>query len=169
VAQERLGNPRLPGELMICIDSGRGDVAAAMRLGAAIRALNLTTCVETRYDEETGDRQTGGVQRQSVLADEPLCTSVCVLALAGGVKRYVAVGAKVALRHFSELEESTQGTSKVATAALEEYLKQNGVDPSLLDIALIAPRDDARFLSQDDVAFYRIATHDAQSSLLQAR
>ena len=61
------------------------------------------------------------------------------------------------------------GVSQFFTSALKSYLEEGGIDSSLLDIAAITPRNEARFLSDDDIAFYRISTQGVQSSLLQSR
>ena len=170
LAQARLRTPDLPSEMMICFDSGRGEIEAAIRLGAVIRRLKMATCVEARYEDHRvqGDPSPGHEFR--VLADEPLCASVCVLALAGGTTRYVAEGAKVALRHFTELDPGSDVSDPLtSTSALKSYLEESGIDSSLLDIAAITPRNEARFLSDDDIAFYRISTQGVQSSLVQSR
>ena len=170
LAQARLRTPDLPNEMMICFDSGRGEIEAAIRLGAMIRGLNMTTCVEARYEDHWVQGGPSPGHELRVLADEPLCTSVCVLALAGGTTRYVAEGAKLALRHFTELDADRDiSDPPISTSALKNYLEESGIDPSLLDIAAITPRNEARFLSDDDVVFYRISTQGVESGLVQSR
>src|SRR4051812_35335990 len=100
LAQARSRTPDLPSEIMVCFDSGRGEVEAAIKLGVLIRRLKMATCVETRYENHSARGGSNPGHELRILADEPLCTSVCVLAVAGGTTRYVAEGAKVALRHF---------------------------------------------------------------------
>jgi hypothetical protein len=165
VQKARREQAGLPDELVVCFDSGRGDLPSAVRLGHMIRVLNLSTCVDSRYREAMMDAASGQL-RYRTLADEPLCASVCVLAVAGGARRYVSAEARVALRHFSELDEAAP---RISRELLESFLDSNGVDVSVLDIAAITPVNDARFLSQDDVTFFRIGTSGSQSSLVLGR
>jgi hypothetical protein len=165
VQKARREQAGLPDELVVCFDSGRGDLPSAVRLGHMIRVLNLSTCVDTRYREAMMDAASGQL-RYRTLADEPLCASVCVLAVAGGARRYVNPEARVAVRHFSELDESAP---RISREMLESFLDSNNVDVTLLDIAAITPVNDARFLSQDDLTFYRIGTSGSQSSLVLGR
>jgi hypothetical protein len=163
ITKAKANNANLPTELIICLDSGRGDVRAAIRLGTTIRTLSLSTCVEGRYEQQTGDPDFPEAASSRVLSDEPVCTSVCVLALAGGTNRYIGPDARVALRHFVEIDEPpSNAASSLSKQVLINYLDFHGVDPKLLDLAQIAPGADARFLSEEEVLLYRIATHTTQ-------
>jgi hypothetical protein len=168
ITQARAANPNLPSEMMVCLDSGRGDARAAIRLGATIRALNLSTCVQARYQEETAERAAEGRPSSRILAEEPLCTSACVLSLAGGISRYVAPDAKVAVRRFVEIDQQPpDGIARLSSEVLALYLQYHGVNPRLLDLAQATPPDSARFLSEDEMRFYRIVTPSTHFTSLQ--
>jgi len=155
----------LPNPLTICLDSGRGSLTGAIRLGEAIRSLRLSTCLEVSYVDSVMDAAGAPVQR--ILNDEPLCASVCAVAFAAGVSRFAAADAKVAVRRFTELDEQpADSTLQVTFPSLIEYLKAGGVDPAFVDLAASAPRRQ-RFLSHEQLIQFGLVTPSEPAGIAQ--
>ncbi|EAR51597.1 hypothetical protein OG2516_01721 [Oceanicola granulosus HTCC2516] len=138
---EYLDAERTPPEL-VYLNSPGGSVVDALAIGRALRDLGA----ETRMTE----------------AD--ICLSACPYMLAGGAVRAVEDGAMVgvhqhyfgentALPAFLAVEDIQRGQGAVMA-----YLDEMGIDPRLMQPALVTPPDEIYLLTQDELAQYGLVT-----------
>ncbi|MEO3387185.1 hypothetical protein [Mesorhizobium sp. CAU 1741] len=99
------------------------------------------------------------------VADGALCASSCPLVLAGGVTRTVGDNAAIGLHQFYSVTDlSTTNPAQAmsdaqATAArISRYLAEMDVDPALWLHALDTPPRALYYLSQEEMARYRLVT-----------
>lgn len=120
----------LPETPIVSFDSIGGNLVGGMKLGKAIRQLNL-------------DTQLVGQQH---------CASACSLAFLGGVRRTFEEEGVLGIHRFY----STQGnigddTTQVAIVLIANYIQSMDVDRKLLDIASLVPADDILWLSPEQL------------------
>ena len=124
---------------MIEFDSPGGDIYKAMELGRKIRELGLDTF------------QTRALQ----------CASACSLAFLGGVSRSSAANAIGVHRPYypngfpGDVDDAVVATQQ-ATADMIGYIIDMGVDPALVQLSY--EYTDMRYLTQDEMARYRVTT-----------
>lgn len=141
-ALQKTGSPR-----PIVLSSRGGDIESALQLGRFVRAQGLPVAIGRTVSSKcrTGvsaceatasyDFQVG---RIDTATPRPLCTGVCLLALAGGVERIVG-NAPVRLDSLASLQRYPAGGKKKkkdqsdTVALLASYLNEMGVDTALLE------------------------------------
>ncbi len=164
-AEQLAANPKLTTVWKadtVWLNSNGGDIAAAMQIGRVIRANRLNTLVD----------------------DNAVCASACVLILAGGVNRGARDRAKIGLHrpYFTDPVGATgQGYEKFKTTynevvnAHRQFFGEMGISPQVLESMLKISSNDIRWISVtnaksisllgDDPAYSewqrakRIATH----------
>lgn len=132
--------PRLQGD--IGLNTGGGDVQAAMELGRALRKFN----------------------RAVVVLPKATCASACVLVLAGAPVR-VIFGSVSIHRPFVPNDSSTnpdeqRSRYKALEKRVKEYLAEMNVHPALYDDMLRVSSTRARVLSKDELERYGLSGTD---------
>ncbi len=132
---------------MVGFNSPGGNIAKAIELGRLIRAFGLDTVQIKRAE----------------------CASACALAFMGGVRRMAEAGAiGVHKSSFANPDQIGSGDAVAAvqdmTAEMIDYMMEMGVDPALLRLSLRYGSDDMRYLSQSEMALYRVVTGDTVAS-----
>lgn len=128
---------------IVVFNSPGGNVSAAMQIGRTIRLLGLDA-FQIRQME---------------------CASACALAFVGGVIRYADPGSIGV--HRSSFSSGAQLGRDEAVARVQEgtadilaYLREMGVDPSLLEFALRYDQTDMRYLSKSEMKSLGVTTFD---------
>lgn len=130
---------RANGTSFVVFDSPGGSTYAAMKLGRIIRAEGLNTFQIRRME----------------------CASACALAFLGGVERWAEPGSVGVHRSsFSpdltmDREQAVAGIQE-GTADILAYLREMGVDQSLLEFALRYDQSDIRYLSASEMQSLRV-------------
>ena len=141
-----------PAPQTVFLNSPGGSVQDALAIGRTLRALE----VDTR------------------MSDTDICLSACPYILAAGIRRHVDDGAWVgvhqhffgentALPAFLAVEDIQRGQGEVMA-----YLDEMGIDPLLMQPALLTPPDEIYLLLPEELDRYRLVTTgpdpgDAQS------
>ncbi|WP_245294875.1 hypothetical protein [Rhizobium rhizosphaerae] len=136
---------------LITFDSNGGSVVAAMKMGRAIRALNVNT-IQIRSSQ---------------------CASACALAFLGGVKRSAEAGSiGVHQAFFSDdvgVDQKTAvATVQALTGEIIGYLSDMGVSAKLLQLSLSIESSDMRYLTSAEMREWGIVTVDAAPAAAQA-
>ncbi|WP_421913186.1 hypothetical protein [Mesorhizobium sp.] len=155
-----VGSRKLP----IVVFSAGGDSDAAMTLGRLIRRSALGVAVgRTLFDgcrpEQSDCKANDGKGARFLgraISAGGYCASECVLMLAGGVRRLVATDAIVGVRQ-------TAPSRKLST-----YVKEMGVDSSLLDAMEKAPATGLDPLLSERMLKMKLITDAAGPELLTA-
>jgi hypothetical protein len=122
-----------------------GDMRKAMELGRRIRAFRLSTI------------QTGVFE----------CASACAIAFMGGTTRHAYPDSIGVHRMWYpkdgllSVDEAVAAVQQV-TAELVGYMIEMGADPALLQLAYAT--DELHYLSEDELAEYRVTTADSADS-----
>ena len=131
-----------PAPELAFLNSPGGSVRDALEIGRQMRAAGF------------GTRMT----------ETDICLSACPYLLAAGTDRSVAEGALVgvhqhyfgentALPAFLAVEDIQRGQGDVMT-----YLDEMGIDPLVMQHALVTPPDEIYLLTPDEMTRYRITT-----------
>lgn len=130
---------RSSGAKVVAFDSPGGSTYAAMKLGRIIRAEGLSTLQIRRME----------------------CASACALAFLGGVERWAEPGSIGV--HRSSFNPDLAMDREQAVASIQEgtadilaYLREMGVDQSLLEFALRYDQSDIRYLSASEMQSLRV-------------
>ena len=126
----------------VFLNSPGGSVTDALAIGRTLRGLAATTAMTA--------------------AD--ICLSACPYILAGGTTRQVEDGAwvgvhqhffgqNIALPAFLAVEDIQRGQGEVMA-----YLIEMGIDPALMQHALVTPPDEIYLLLPDELVRYRLVT-----------
>lgn len=110
-----LGKTRLP----VVLDSGGGDVAAAIEIGRMIRARGLTTIIG-RSEAQNGQGQAPGLPRPGYVLPLGRCDGACLLVLAGGTQR---IGYWTGDAQFLAADAAERAST---------YLADMGISPGLI-------------------------------------
>jgi hypothetical protein len=175
---KRYGARKLP----VYLHSPGGNTDAAMAIGRQLRQLGITAGVgatvprgcESAFDKSKAcdaAKRTG----QPVAADwrpDGICSSACVWTLVGAKVRQVPPAARVgvhATKYTLVLKYSSGRVQQVspqqslhkaraaeAIAATRRYIRDMGIDPTLLDTAEKTPHADIYYLTRDEVAAFGI-------------
>ena len=132
------------GPAMVFLNSPGGSVSDALEIGRRIRA------------DGTDTRMT----------DSDICLSACPYVLAGGVQRDVSAGAMVgvhqhffgeniALPAFLAVEDIQRGQGEVMG-----YLIEMGIDPAIMEKALLTPPDEIYVLVPEELERYGLQSPD---------
>ncbi|SLN19497.1 hypothetical protein [Roseisalinus antarcticus] len=127
---------------LVFLNSPGGSVGDALSIGRSLREMEA----ETRMSQ----------------AD--ICLSACPYMLAAGVRRQVAEGAMVgvhqhffgeniALPAFLAVEDIQRGQGEVMA-----YLAEMGIDPLLMQPALVTPPDEIYLLTAEELSRYGLVT-----------
>ena len=127
---------------VVFLNSPGGSVIDALAIGRALRALEVDTA----------------------MAGADICLSACPYLLAAGVERRVAEGAMVgvhqhffgentALPAFLAVEDIQRGQGEVMA-----YLVEMGVDPRVMQPALMTPPDEIYILTAEELAEFGLVT-----------
>lgn len=133
----------------ISLDSPGGSLDDAMAMARLIREKSLSTEVR----------------------DGALCASSCPLILAGGSLRKVAEKAAVGLHQFYAVSnrelgpEQAMADAQLTTARITRHLIDMGVDPAIWLHALDTPPRRLYYLSEDELAGYRLVTGSHTASI----
>jgi ATP-dependent protease ClpP protease subunit len=127
------------------INSGGGDVYAAIRIGRILRALNARV----------------------IVPHGAVCHSACVIILASGVERIVTSTSRIGLHrpYFANLDHRETRQQVAARlnrvhADMGAYFQEMGQPASLLDAMRAVPPDRIRLLTYDEVENFMLAGED---------
>jgi ATP-dependent protease ClpP protease subunit len=150
IHNEIMNNPRTRrqfdedlSKIIISINSDGGDIAAAMRIGRRLRALNSSI----------------------VLNFNDNCHSACMVILASGIKRspFGRVGIHrphfVALDHRETRQQVTARLNRL-NAELAAYFQEMGQPASMLDAMRAVPPDQIRILSPAELQHFMLSGDD---------
>ncbi|MEM6696335.1 MAG: hypothetical protein AAF626_16875 [Pseudomonadota bacterium] len=125
----------------VVLHSPGGSVADALAIGRALREAELNTLVDANA----------------------VCFSACPYMLAGGVTRIAEDGALVGV-HQHYFDENTLLPAFMAVEDIQRgqgevliYLIEMGVDPALMQHALVTGPDEIYVLTADELSAYRLA------------
>lgn len=130
----------------LVLDSEGGSVIAAMALGRAIRAFDMTTAV----GKTTPLPAVGGAAPRAAISPDATCESMCAFVLLAGTRRYVPTEARV-LVHQIWLGAKTKRAREASYTAdelqlvqrdvgkLARYTAEMGGSLELIEIALRVP------------------------------
>ncbi|WP_156950453.1 hypothetical protein [Hyphomonas oceanitis] len=112
------------------LDSGGGDLQAALRLGVLFRELKIRTVVAGAKPElEAGRDGLASVTKGD-------CLSACVYLLAGGIERLSVADSRIGVHRFrlaaDEPADDPLSLGQTQTGQLVAYLRMMSVDPILV-------------------------------------
>lgn len=148
----------------ISIDSPGGSLIAGIKLGEIIRRYNLNVGVGKSVKDGSFSR-----------AEPGACASACVLALVGGVERYVNAPSKLGVHQFSIDFKSIYGSRAVSADDLERnlvssqltiglitsHLIKMGIDLGVLTLMTKTSPSEIRWLTDDEMKTFKV-TFDAK-------
>jgi hypothetical protein len=149
---------------------GNIDMGSAQRFaeeiekhGDGIRTLSLNSPGGSLADAIEMARLAREAGIATHVPDGGTCASSCPLLLAGGVSRSVGEDAMIGLHQFYALEPGAgaaqaMSDAQVTAAVISRHLADMGVDPALWLHALETPPHALYFLSQEELAGYRLVT-----------
>ena len=131
---------------VVYLNSPGGSVTDALAIGQMIRDMGAETA----------------------MSDADICLSACPYILAAGTVRVMPAGAwvgvhqhffgqNVALPAFLAVEDIQSGQGAVMT-----YLHEMGIDPLVMQHALVTPPDEIYILTQDELRRYGFLPEDAE-------
>jgi len=142
----------------LVLDSEGGSVVDTLKLGRALRHLDLTTTVGTTMVRSAADGST-----TTVLSPAAACESMCAFVLLGGVRRYVPPEARILVHQIwlSKKRERPETASYTADeivlverdiGSLARYTIEMGGGIELLEAALrVPPWQPLYQLSRDEI------------------
>ncbi len=142
-----LANEDSKADISLYVNSPGGSVSDALRLGRYLRDAELTTALRS------GD----------------ICYSACPYLLAAGTSRDVPEDASVGVHQhffgestllpaFVAVEDIQRGQGEVMT-----YLDQMGIDPLVMQHALVTPPDEIYLLLPEELTRYRFVENTEPS------
>jgi len=153
-------------KLPVFLHSPGGNASAAMEVGRLLRKEKLAASVgrtapdgcdrDKLYDDACKALKHDGVTAE--LNDTAtMCNSACVYVLAGAFERLVPPGAQLGI-HSGQLQPRTPVSAAIIAVArkqaderIDAYLREMGVDRSLLTEANAVPHQSVRFLRRDEI------------------
>jgi len=151
----------------LVLDSEGGSVVDTLKLGRALRHLDLTTTVGTTMVRSAADGST-----TTVLSPAAACESMCAFVLLGGVRRYVPPEARILVHQIwlSKKRERPETASYTADeivlverdiGSLARYTIEMGGGIELLEAALrVPPWQPLYQLSSDEIQRMRLNNID---------
>jgi hypothetical protein len=142
----------------LVLDSEGGSVVDALKLGRALRRLDITTTVGTTMVRSAADGST-----TTVLSPAADCESMCAFVLLGGMRRYVPPEARILVHQIwlSKKRERSETASYTAheivaverdIGSLARYTIEMGGGIELLEAALrVPPWQPLYQLSNDEI------------------
>jgi hypothetical protein len=169
-------------DLPIFFHSPGGIAAQAMAIGHLMRRRGMTAGVgKTVMRGCPSDDRIGGTNTVESTPAKPecrvpnavyalssfgQCNSACVYALMGGKVRQVPPGASLGVHSAKAVRIRADGTirpiagkdqlGKASAAQLRSYVREMGIDVSILDIVDQVPFEKIRVLSRDEIARFGI-------------
>ncbi len=156
---------KLKGALVV-LDSDGGSVHGAIKLGRAMRALEVDTTVGRVIDL---DGQSGGLKRARI-SPRASCESMCTFVLLAGINRTVPAEAQVMVHQIWLGDRRNDPTAANYSAEdlvlvqrdigrLARYTHDMGASIEVLDLALrIPPWEPMHMLTRDEIRRARVAT-----------
>jgi hypothetical protein len=158
-------------ELPIVLHSAGGSGYGAIELGRVIHRQKLTVSVGRTaplgYDRDkplaelcVAIKRSGHEVKAKLDPTTAMCFSACVFVLAGGDVRLIPSGARIGihdmwfdLNHpsFALRSEAETGFRRVAYGRLQHYLREVGVDESLLTTAIVVPSNSLKELRREEI------------------
>jgi hypothetical protein len=161
---------KLAGPRLIVLSSRGGDIESAMELGRFVREQGLSVSLgktiasdcrpKLRACAEEADYEflVGHMYPEPTM---PVCGNVCVLALAGGVERFVAESTTVQLDSVASLgRRSAKKKTKVSEteSLLSSYLDEMGINPGLVKMLPQSSNADGIALSARGMRMMKVST-----------
>ena len=153
-------------KLPVFLHSPGGNATAAMEVGRLLRKEKLAASVgRTAPDgcdrDKLYDDACKALKHDGVMADlndtVTMCNSACVYVLAGAFERLVPPGAQLGI-HSGQIQPHTPVSAAIIAVArtqadqrIDAYLRQMGVDRTLLTEANAIPHQSVRFLRRDEI------------------
>lgn len=141
---------------VLYLHSRGGNVWGAMRLGALLRAQNITVVVAEVFEVRGQPAALAGV-----------CVSACVYAMMGGIRRLVPQKALVGIHSMATpeyvrvperlLETRYTETPQSFVNALRRYARKMGIDAAMIDVAQSIARNDMHFVSEREMIVWHFA------------
>ncbi|RVQ68748.1 hypothetical protein EKN06_00495 [Croceicoccus ponticola] len=134
-------------EKLIMINSGGGNVAAAIELGKLIRQRGMRVTVARTTEEEPE-----GAGRTFQAYEGGTCASACVFVLMAGEVREIVEDSVVGVHQFAPTNDdfgsiaSTTSSTQSIIAMLQAYAVAMGVNPAILTLASSISPDDMLWL-----------------------
>ena len=156
--------------LSILIHSPGGSVPDAMAMGELIRAKGLAVAVARTLITNCPERAArcpSGPGR--AITGDAICASACVLALAGGVERFVGPVPLIGVHQITTTVREIEGVAHLTStrkfyeqldvdAAVSAYLAAMGVGDPVMALMRKTPAASIRWLSLADLAASHLAT-----------
>lgn len=144
---------------VLFIHSPGGNAYGGLTLGSFLRTNGVTVIVAQATSNAFS--RTAGVA-------QGICGSACVFVLAGGAKRIVPPGSKVAVHSArsiqGEIHDRIAGTVETMkvdkdglTNAFATYYRNMGISPDLARLAESVPHQQVRVLSQAELSRFKLA------------
>jgi hypothetical protein len=153
-------------KLPVFFHSPGGNASAAMELGRLLRREKLVASVGRTVPDgcdrdKLHDAACKALKRDGVTAvlndTVTMCHSACVYVLAGAFERLVPPGARLGI-HAGQIRPHTPVSAAIMAMAkqqsdqrIDAYLREMGVDRSLLTEANAIPHKSVRFLRRDEI------------------
>lgn len=154
--QKFLNDHDVPYSSSLYLNSPGGSLAEGLKLGRFIRQSQLFTEVarsgDKLYDIKSGE-----------------CYSACAIAFLGGPYRFHEKGSIYGVHRF--YASSKGGTlnsdeAQIISAAIIEYIRQMGVDPSLFTFMTEAGADDIKPLSEADQIRLNVVNNGEEAAVM---
>ena len=141
----------------VVLNSGGGNLIAALEFGTTIRELGLWTSVgKTVTHSDLGPPHEDRVDGK--------CASACVYAFAGGVERFSS-GGNLGVHQFYGINNSAPtAETQAIVGLLLIYLMQMGVDLEVLAQSLFTRPNEIHWFSETDIREYSLTTEDNEYS-----
>lgn len=146
---------RPPPGLTVYFDSIGGSPYQAMKLGRAIRRLDLNTAVGKASNDPSGSYAARGG-----------CYSSCAYAFLGGKSRSVGMLSEIGVHRFTtpgKVPVQAIAVGQMLSADLVAYMLEMGVDPELFVIAARTPNGRIYTLTLAELERLRVARRDIES------
>lgn len=167
-----------PRKLPLYLNSPGGSVLGAIDLGRLIRGRDLTVSVARtlpaacrRHEPHARGcdalKRSGETLGADLDASRVMCNSACVLVLAGGARRSVPPGVRLAV-HAIGVETGKTSLSRpliavatrVANAHIVDFLHDMGAPRALFDAANATPHESSRVLGRDEMVRFGLDTRE---------
>ncbi|MER8944994.1 hypothetical protein [Mesorhizobium sp. M0185] len=138
-----------PPRTSVYINSGGGDVEAAIGIGRLIRDAWFETSIgQYVLDHE---KPSEFIKPRKLIPG--ICASAATLIFLGGRLRYFSDGAKFGVHQFSFQDPSPAhiGKSQILSAKIAKYIADMGISQKFLELSSSVINSDIRLLSEDEL------------------
>jgi len=161
-------------KLTIVFDSRGGSLGGSLELGRLIREQKLTVGVartiprgcdrsELRSTSCEALKRSAQELEADFDPDGAICASGCGLAVAGGSTRLLLPGVRLGIHDvgFHSAKTPLRGATlaepeRAAHASIQNYLRDMGIEKSLLAALVAVPNESLRFLARDEILRFGI-------------